>query len=162
MRRSSAVSTNAEKFSTFPCPYWWSASAGLSETPTEKNVSSEAIRSRPECAASERIPRLPVLNPTTTLSVVMTTAARTEPPAAASSWMVIWRGFPTCRNYRRLERKAPTKLGHHPGSLANRKRLRAAFLREPAREKKSTLVLGFDAWHLRLSEGPILEEMSYA
>src|SRR4029077_9122928 len=82
-KSSKPVSMNAEKFSTFPCPYWWSASAGLSETPTEKNVSSEAIKSRPECAASERMPRLPVLNPTPTLSPVMTTAAKTELPAAA-------------------------------------------------------------------------------
>ena len=42
----------------------------------------EAIRSSPECAASERIPKLPVLNPTTTLRAVITTAARTELPAA--------------------------------------------------------------------------------
>src|ERR1700756_3046762 len=80
--RSSPVSTKAEKFSTFPWPYWWSASAGLSETPTEKNVRREAIRSSPECAASDRMPRLPVLKPTTILSVVITRAASTELPAA--------------------------------------------------------------------------------
>src|SRR5271169_3285020 len=57
---SNPVSRNAEKLSTLPWPYWWSASAGLSETPTEKNVSSDAIKSRAECAASDRIPRLPV------------------------------------------------------------------------------------------------------
>ncbi len=50
---------------------------------TEKNVSSEAIRSSPEWAASERMPRLPVLTPTRILRPVMTTAARTEFPAAA-------------------------------------------------------------------------------
>src|SRR5215469_9216725 len=77
------VSTNAEKFSTLPWPYWWSASAGLSETRTEKNVSREAIKSSPECAASERIPKLPVVTPTVIFKPVMTIAARTEFPAAA-------------------------------------------------------------------------------
>ena len=71
----------AEKFSTFPWPYWWSASAGLSETLTEKKVMTAAIRSRPECAASDRMPKLPVVTPTTILSRVMTIAARTELPA---------------------------------------------------------------------------------
>src|SRR5579862_5040139 len=80
---SSPVSTKAEKFSTFPCPYWCSASAGLSETRTEKKVRTEAIRSSPECAASERMPRLPVVMPTTILRLVMTNAATTEFPAAA-------------------------------------------------------------------------------
>src|SRR5579859_3711544 len=80
--KSSPVSTKAEKFSTLPWPYWWSASAGLSETPTEKKVRREAIRSRPECAASDRMPRLPVLSPTTILRPVITSAASTELPAA--------------------------------------------------------------------------------
>src|SRR5579864_5021983 len=83
VRSSRPVSTNAEKFSTFPCPYWWSASAGLSETRTEKNVMIDAIRSSPECAASERMPRLPVATPTTNLRPVITRAARTEFPATA-------------------------------------------------------------------------------
>src|SRR5271165_1148394 len=83
VRRSRPVSTKAEKFSTLPWPYWWSASAGLSETPTEKNVMRVAMRSSPEWAASDRMPRLPVVNPTTILSPVMTRAARTEFPAAA-------------------------------------------------------------------------------
>src|SRR3954470_24589442 len=80
--RRSAVSTKAEKFSILPCPYWWSASAGLSETRTETNVRMEAIRSSPECAASERMPRLPVVSPTASLRPVMTIAANTEFPAA--------------------------------------------------------------------------------
>src|SRR5208283_255473 len=67
---SNAVSMNAEKFSTLPCPYWWSASAGLSDTRTEKYVIAAATRSRPECAASDRIPRLPVVIPTTTFRLV--------------------------------------------------------------------------------------------
>src|ERR1700676_330426 len=118
--KSRPVSTKAEKFSTFPCPYWWSASAGLSETPTEKNVSSEAIRSRPECAASERIPRLPVLNPTTTLSVVMTTAARTEPPAAARFSARIkldgdMAGFPDMQELSPLRAQSANQIGAPPG-----------------------------------------------
>jgi hypothetical protein len=30
------------------------------------------------------------------------------------------------------------------------------------RRQKLSLMLGFDAWHFQLSEGPILEEMIYA
>ncbi len=75
---SRPVSRKAEKFSTLPWPYWWSASAGLSETRTESRVMKAAIRSSPECAASERMPRLPVVMPTTTLSAVMAVAASTE------------------------------------------------------------------------------------
>src|SRR3954465_10533002 len=78
----SPVSTNAEKFSTLPWPYWGSASAGLSDTRTEKNVRTAATKSRPECAASDRIPRLPVETPTTIFKLVITTAAQTEVPAA--------------------------------------------------------------------------------
>jgi hypothetical protein len=37
---------------------------------------------RPECAASDKMPRLPVLNPTTTFSPVITSATSTELPAA--------------------------------------------------------------------------------
>src|SRR5579864_7412939 len=73
----------AEKFSTFPWPYWWSASAGLSDTRTENKVIVAAIRSKPECAASERIPKLPVVIPTTIFRTVMPTAASTELPATA-------------------------------------------------------------------------------
>jgi hypothetical protein len=46
-------------------------------------VSTEAIKSRPECAASERIPKLPVEIPTAIFKPVITMAARTEFPAAA-------------------------------------------------------------------------------
>src|ERR1700693_2982431 len=79
--RSKPVSMNAEKFSTFPCPYWWSASAGLSETCTERKVMIAAIRSRPECAASDKIPKLPVVMPTTIFIAVIAIAASTELPA---------------------------------------------------------------------------------
>src|ERR1700730_8597518 len=81
VKSSRPVSIKAEKFSTLPCPYWWSASAGLSETWTEKNVMIAGNRSSPECAASERMPKLPVVNPTTILRVVIAIAARTEWPA---------------------------------------------------------------------------------
>src|SRR5271166_740224 len=80
---SRPVSMKAEKFSTLPCPYWWSASAGLSETRTEKNVTIAAMRSSPECAASDKMPRLPVVSPTTIFRVVIAIAASTEFPATA-------------------------------------------------------------------------------
>src|SRR5580693_5935074 len=83
VRSSRPVSIKAEKFSTLPCPYWWSASAGLSETWTERNVTIAATRSSPECAASDKMPRLPVVTPTTIFSVVMAIAASTELPATA-------------------------------------------------------------------------------
>src|SRR6202165_2729107 len=73
----------AEKFSNLPCPYWWSASAGLSETRTEKNVIRAAIRSNPEWAASDKIPSEPVAIPTTIFRLVITKAASTEFPATA-------------------------------------------------------------------------------
>src|SRR5579884_2091764 len=80
---SRPVSMKAEKFSNLPCPYWCSESAGLSDTRTEKRVMTAATRSRPECAASERIPKLPVEMPTSNLRAVMPTAAATEFPATA-------------------------------------------------------------------------------
>src|SRR4051812_475851 len=75
---SSPVSMKAEKFSTLPWPYWWSASAGLSETRTESSVMIAATRSSSECAASDRMPKLPVAMPTTILKTVMAAAAKTE------------------------------------------------------------------------------------
>src|SRR5437763_296677 len=69
---------NAEKFSTLPCPYWCSASAGLSETRTESKVTKAATRSRPEWAASERMPRLCVETPTNSFRTVMARAERKE------------------------------------------------------------------------------------
>jgi hypothetical protein len=55
----------------------------LSETRTEKKVTSAAIKSKAECAASDKIPSDPVLIPTTTLRVVTTSDAMTEFPATA-------------------------------------------------------------------------------
>src|SRR5262245_33950031 len=88
---SRPVSRKAEKFSTLPCPYWWSASAGLSETRTESRVMNAATRSSAEWAASESIPKLPVLSPTAAFRVVIPTAANRELRATArfSSRIVI-------------------------------------------------------------------------
>src|ERR1700733_331232 len=49
---------------------------------TEKNVSAEPSRSRPECAASESMPRLPVNRPAISLSAVMPQAASMDIRAA--------------------------------------------------------------------------------
>ena len=49
----------------------------------ESNVMMAAIRSRIEWAASDRMPKLPVENPTTIFSVVTAIAATTEFPATA-------------------------------------------------------------------------------
>src|SRR5277367_784759 len=127
---SRPVSTNAEKFSILPWPYWWSASAGLSETPTEKNVSSDAIKSRPECAASDRIPRLPVVTPTRTFRLVMTIAARTEFPAAE-------------RFSARI--KSDGEMAGLPDMLA------LSPLRAGCAKQKERVVLGFDAWYFSIS-----------
>src|SRR6478736_605650 len=78
VRRSRPVSMKAEKFSTLPWPYWCSASAGLSETRTESSVTKAATRSRPECAASDRMPRLSVEMPTISLRTVIPSAASSE------------------------------------------------------------------------------------
>jgi hypothetical protein len=53
----------------------------LSETRTDKNVTSAAIRSSPECAASDKIPSEPVAIPTLIFKPVTARAASTELPA---------------------------------------------------------------------------------
>jgi hypothetical protein len=75
---SSSVSSRADRFSTFPCPYRCSASAGLSEYRTAKYVTTAATRSSPECAASASSPKLSVVRPTSSLPPVSTTAAPTD------------------------------------------------------------------------------------
>ena len=88
-----------------------------------------------------------------------------------------WPGFPTCRNYRRCEWKAPSKSR---GSCLNEKKLnsrrhdiaRKELLSLSSRglnidvtsgkPNKWPIMLGFTAWHFQLSDGPILEEMIYA
>ena len=57
-------------------------SAGRPEKRTARNVSAAATRSRAECAASARIPKLPVQMPTTILKAVSPTAATSERSAA--------------------------------------------------------------------------------
>src|ERR1017187_4207982 len=49
---------------------------------TAMEVIAAATRSSPECAASARMPRLPVSTPTTIFMVVSPTAASSEPSAA--------------------------------------------------------------------------------
>ena len=68
--RGSSPSASAERCSALPCPYWCPVSAGRAATPTAKNVSSAAIRSVPECAASESRPRLCVARPVPSFSPI--------------------------------------------------------------------------------------------
>src|SRR5260370_26104264 len=56
-------------------------SACRAATPTAKNVSSAATRSVPECAASERSPRLCVARPVPSFSPMRATATSTETSA---------------------------------------------------------------------------------
>jgi hypothetical protein len=77
-----APSARAARCSAFPWPYWWPGSAGRTETPTAKNVSSAAMRSVPECAASEMSPRLWVARPVPSLSAIRASAATTDQRAA--------------------------------------------------------------------------------
>src|SRR5580692_2296725 len=79
---SSAVPTNAEKLSTLPWPYRWSASAGLSATRTERNVITAATRSRMECSASDKTPKLPVR---TTRNIFSETSSIAEPTEASAA-----------------------------------------------------------------------------
>src|SRR3954452_3669461 len=73
-----APSASADRCSALPCPYWWPVSAGRAATPTAKNVRSAAIRSVPECAASDSKPRLCVASPVPSLSAMSAAAATTE------------------------------------------------------------------------------------
>src|SRR5947209_2424299 len=73
-----AASASADRCSAFPWPYWCPTSAGRPATPSAKNVSSAAIRSVPECAASETRPRLFDASPATSLSATSAAAAKTE------------------------------------------------------------------------------------
>src|SRR3954454_9506084 len=76
-----APSARALRCSAFPCPYWWVTSAGRTATPTVKNVSSAAIKSVPEWAASETRPRLCDARPAPSLSTINAIAATTETSA---------------------------------------------------------------------------------
>src|SRR3954447_21291418 len=73
-----APSASAPRCSAFPCPYWCETSAGRTATPTAKKVRRAAIRSVPECAASEIRPRLCEGRPAASLSRISATAAATE------------------------------------------------------------------------------------
>ncbi len=74
----SSVSVNAARFSILPWPYAWASSAGRSETVTEARMMIEATRSRPECAASDNIPILPLTTPAHSFRSAMMAAANTE------------------------------------------------------------------------------------
>src|SRR5580700_8871334 len=80
--RSSPVSTNAEKFSNFPWPYVCPESAGLSDTRTESHVRMAAIKSSPECSASDSTPRLPVATARNTFRLTRIIAEPMDPSAA--------------------------------------------------------------------------------
>ena len=73
-----APSASAARCSALPWPYWWPGSAGRTATPTAKNVSSAAMRSVPEWAASEMRPRLCVASPVPSLSAMSASAANTD------------------------------------------------------------------------------------
>src|ERR1700758_3208552 len=118
----------------------------MSETRTEKNVSTEAMRSSPECAASERMPRLPVVTPTATLSPVITRAAKTELPA-------------TARFSARI--KSDGDIAGVPDML-ELSLLRVETAKPSAQANASRVVLRFPAWHFHLSGGPIPEDNCYA
>src|SRR5580765_8486541 len=171
VRSRRPVSTKAEKFSTLPWPYWWSASAGLSETPTEKNVSNEAIRSSAECAASERMPRLPVVRPTAAFRPVITTAASTEFPAAARFSARIksegeMAGVPDMLELSLLEGKSAKRIGTGQDFelRSTNRRSGCPHLcvstvtshQTPDIGQTTRDMLGFNAWHLHLSGEPIL------
>src|SRR6476619_7430140 len=76
-----APSASAERCSAFPCPYWCPVSAGRAATPTANSVSSAAIRSVPECAASDSRPRLCVAMPVPSFNPIRAIAASTEKSA---------------------------------------------------------------------------------
>lgn len=78
------VSVSAEMFSIFPWPYGCSLSAGFSDARTAKKVTSVARRSRKEWSASERIPRLPVSIPITSLPSVNNPEATADKNAMVS------------------------------------------------------------------------------
>src|SRR5271157_4566392 len=72
------ASTNAERDSILPWPKGWAGSAGLSDNRTEIYVTTAATRSKPECMASEMIPKLLVKRPTVSFIAINRTAATTE------------------------------------------------------------------------------------
>jgi hypothetical protein len=117
-------------------------------------VRREAIRSNPECAASDRIPRLPVLTPTTILRLVMTTAARTEFPAAARFSERItsdeeMAGLSDMQELSPLPAESGKQI-RDGGPMRRRARPALRNTKLGGRPKKWLLVLGFDAWHFEL------------
>src|SRR5581483_8890382 len=75
------ASPSADRCSAFPCPNWCVTSAGRADTRIAKYVSRAATRSVPECAASDRRPRLCVARPTVSFRTMSVAAAATETSA---------------------------------------------------------------------------------
>src|SRR5574344_589255 len=68
--------------SYFPCPYWWSLSAGLEDSDTEKKAIKEASKSELECIASEIIPILPETKPAINFNIIKQVFERIDNCAA--------------------------------------------------------------------------------
>src|SRR6476619_462261 len=94
-----AASASAARCSALPWPYAWPGSAGRSATPSATNVRIAAIRSVPECAASESRPRLLVAIPARSLTAIRTQAATIE-TSAVRRWGLTTRKDHTTRRAR--------------------------------------------------------------
>ena len=80
----------AARFSTFSCPYGWSASASLSALRTETKAITEATRSMSEWIASVRIAIDPVIARAASLSAMASRWRRSRAPAAPLSVRIIF------------------------------------------------------------------------
>jgi hypothetical protein len=78
------ASITPDKFSIFPCPYWCSASGGLSLLLTAKRAIRAAIKSIPECIASEITLTELIVNPTANLRAIRKELEITDNLAAAT------------------------------------------------------------------------------
>ena len=76
-----APSTPAEKYSALECPYWWSSSAGRSDTLIAPSAITAATRLTTDSAASDSRPTEPVTHHAPTLSAMVTIAVATESQA---------------------------------------------------------------------------------
>src|SRR6476619_3211364 len=94
-----AASASAARCSALPWPYAWPGSAGRIATPSATKVRIAAIRSVPECAASESRPRLFVAIPARRLTAISTQAATIE-TSAVRRWGLTTRKDHTMREAR--------------------------------------------------------------
>src|SRR5919106_1883431 len=92
--RISIPSIAAARFSTFWCPYGWSASAGSSAFRTEASAITDAIRSISEWIASVRIAIDPVIAAAATLIAISRELEATERLAAPDLVRIIARVLP--------------------------------------------------------------------